>query len=227
MIVDVWQRVMDLAKSGTSGQDTEDEFNGKANSAQKIIYENLIDFDEINQKVTDALSWLKKPSGALTSGAAGVITMPSDYLHLNTVAYIVPASGGTPAQRFQATKILTHAVEMTRSSPIRQPDLSINELGYYFKSGSMFVMPEQAGIQVDFMYFMVVPDATITLTPVSDADSDMVTPTIGTDFGWPISLFNLLVYTILEQFGIEMKERILYEYSQFGISREMIKTNPQ
>lgn len=221
MIVEVWQRVMDLAKTGTSGQDTQDEFNGKSNSAQKILQEALIDVAEVNQKASDALSWLKVPSGNLTTDATGKITMPANYLHLDTLELIADGA------RWPAHKIRSNEVSNTRVSPIRKSDLAKHELNYYFKSGGIYTMPEQAGIVVDMMYYKKVPDASILLTPVSTPDSDLVTPQVGIEYGWPSSVFNLLVYLILEQLGMELKENILFEYSQFGITREMIKTNPQ
>lgn len=219
MIVEVWQRTMDLAKTGTSGQDTQDEWNGKANSAQKIITTALIRVAEINQEASDALSWLKVPSGPITSTGLGEIVLPSDYLGFDTAEYI--ANGG----RWPVTKLRSNEIALTRTSPIRKPDLTKNEISIYFKSGAMYVMPEQAGLDVDFLYYKQVPDASVILTPASNLDGDLVTPTIGVDFGWPISMFNLLVYTILEQMGIELKEQLLLEYAQFGITRDMIKPN--
>jgi hypothetical protein len=219
MIVEVWQRVMDLAKTGTSGMDTAAEWNGKANSAQKILQEALTDVAEINQKASDALSWLKIQSDPITSDATGKITLPGDYLHLDSVALVVGSN------RYPTHKIRTNEIENTRISPIRKSDLTNNEINVYQKTGALYVMPEQEGIAVSLLYYKKVPDAAITLTQVSSDDSDLVTPSIGTDFGWPVSVFNLLVYLILEQLGIELKEQLLLEYSQFGVSRDMIKTN--
>lgn len=218
MIIEVWQRVMDLAKTGTSGMDTQDEFNSKANSAQKVIATALMRVAEINQEASDALSWLKVPSGALTTDATGKITMPANYLGFDTAEYI--ANGG----RWPVTKIRTNEIANTRRSPIRKPDLTTNDICIYFKSGGMYTMPEQAGLVIDFLYYKKVPDASIVLTPASDDEGDLVVPSVGTDFGWPMSVFNLLVYAILEQLGIELKEQLLLEYAQFGVTRDMIKT---
>lgn len=217
MIIEVWQRTMDLAKTGTSGMDTVDEWNGKANSAQLILEQALIRAAEINQEASDAISWLKVPSGTLVSDSTGKITLPNDYYGFDTLELI-----GTDG-RYPAYKVRSNEVGMTRTSPIRKSDLTKNKLRYYFKSGDLYTLPEQAGISVDFLYYKQAPDASIVLTPVSSDDSDLVTPTVGVDFGWPMSVFNLLVYTILEQLGVELKEQWLLEYAQFGISREMIK----
>lgn len=219
MIVEVWQRVMDLAKTGTSGQDTQDEWNGKANSAQRILQQALLDTAEINQKSTDALSWLKIPTGSLTTDSSGKIIMPAGYIQMDSMELIANST------RYPVTKLRTNEIGMTRTSPIRKPNVANNNVYFYFKSGSPYIMPEQAGIVIDALYYKIVPDASITLTPVSDDDSDMVVPTVGVDFGWPQSIFNLLVYTILEQLGVELKESMLFEYAQYGITRDMIKTS--
>jgi hypothetical protein len=116
---------------------------------------------------------------------------------------------------------------MTRTSPIRKPNLATNDINWYLKSGALYVMPEQASIVVDLMYYRVVPDASIVLTPASDGNGDLVTPTVGVPYGWPVSVFNLLVYLILEQLGVELKENMLVEFADFGINREMIKTTAE
>lgn len=220
-IIGVWKRTQELAKTGTSGQDTEEEWNNKSNSAQKALQQLLIDVAEINEKASDALNWLKISSGVLSSDSTGKVTFPDNYLHMDSVTYV---SGG---QRYPSVKLATNEIDMTRTSPIRKPDLTTNDINWYLKGGALYVMPEQASIVVDLMYYRVVPDASIVLTPVSDDDSDLVTPSVGVAYGWPVSVFNLLVYLILEQLGVELKENMLVEFADFGINREMIKTTPQ
>jgi len=218
-IVNVWKRVMDLGKSGTSGMDSQDEFNGKVDSVQKSLVQMLLDVTEENQKVTDALNWLKKPSGNLTSDATGLITLPNDYLYLDSVSFV-----GTGGALYPTDKLRTNQLNMTRTSPIRKPDPVNNSVDYYFKQNNMYVMPEQAGIVINFLYYIQVPVASIVLTPQSTDNSDFLAPTAGTEFGWPTSMFNILVYMILQQFGVELKEQWLVEFADYGISTETIKT---
>lgn len=221
MIVEVWQRVMDLAKTGTSGMDSEDEFNGKVKLAQNRLAELLKDVDEENERASQALSWLKKDSGALTTSSDGSLTMPTDFSSLITVTLLKSGS------RYPGTKYRNNEVDTVRTSPILAPDLSLNEIGFYNRSGKVFIMPEAGGTAVDMLYYIKVPNATINLQPSQTDDADLVIPAVGTDFGWPEFCFNLLVYAILEQLGIEIREDMLFEYARFGISEEMIKTSPQ
>lgn len=221
MIEKVWQRVMGLAKSGTSGMDAEDEFNSKVIAAQQKLAALFKAVDEENEMVSQALSWLKKSTGLVTTVTDGSIPAQSDFSSLITVTLI--AAG----KRYPGTKYRNNEVETARTSPILQPDLTKNELGFYNRSGKIFTMPEQAGTTVDMAYYIKLPDATIVLTPSQSDDYDLVIPTVGVDFGWPEFCFNLLVYMIAEQFGVEIREEALLEFSQYGITLEMIKTTPQ
>lgn len=216
-IVAVYNRVMDLAKSGTSGMETQDEFNGIISSVQPALQQILIDADEYNQKVTEALKWLK-PSIIQVTGAGGAIPLPDDYLQVITISLVQNAT------EYPAEKIPVNQISMTRTSPIRKPVLANNQLKYYYKSGAPYTMPEQSGISIHMIYHKIVPDASITLNPTSDDDSDFLVPAAGVEFGWPTSLFNIIVYMTLEQYGVEVREDLLLAYSQLGINRELIKT---
>lgn len=214
-IVQLWYRMMGLGKAGTSGMDDQFSFNGKVDSVQKALVEMLIDIAEENQKVTDALNWLKKSSGSITADGAGMIVMPTDYLHLDSLSFV---SGG---KNYPGSKLRTDEVDMTTTSPIRASNATApNENNYYFNSNTLYT--EVPASVVNMRYYKQVPAATIVLTPVSDDTGDYVTPTVGTDFGWPTSMFNLLLYMVLEQYGVEVKENLLLDYAQYGISKEII-----
>ena len=59
MIVDIYNRVSQLTKSGTSGYVDQDEFNGIINSAQYTLADMLIDKVGVNNKANDAVNWIK------------------------------------------------------------------------------------------------------------------------------------------------------------------------
>lgn len=217
-IVQLWYRMMGLAKAGTSGMDNQFAFNGRMDSVQKSLTELLIEVAEENQGITDALNWLKKSSGNLTSDGDGSITFPDDYLHIDSLSYV---TGGS---KWPATKLRTAEVDMTSSSPIRNSNFANNELNYYFIGGTLYVSPEVEDVVVNMRYYKQVPAAEIVLTPTSDDTGDYVTPTVGTELGWPVNMFNLLLFMMLEQYSIEVKENLLLEYAEMGISREMVRT---
>jgi len=218
-IVNLWYRMMGLAKAGTSGMDDAASFNGKIDSVQKSLAELLIEVAEENQKVSDALSWLKKTSGNLTTASDGSITFPSDYLHIDSLSFV---AGG---KKYPGIKLRTSEIDMSATSPIRGSNATApNENNYYFMAGTLYVSPEVAAIVVNMRYYKQVPAATIVLTPTSDSNGDYVIPTVGTDLGWPVQMFNLLLYMVLEQYGVEVKENMLIQYAEMGITKEMIRT---
>lgn len=214
----VYNRVNSLAKTGTSGYDDQDEYNGKTYAAELRLVEMLADVYESNTKASDALNWLIKDAD-ITSGANGLLTLPNDYLHLSTIQLKVGAN------LYPTDKIRTNELGMVRTSPIRGMNLTKNKIGYYFKQGNIYTLPEQAGIVARTTYISKPVYSTIVLTEASDADSDFLTVSGGVDFGWPDSLFNIIVYLILEQLGVELKDQWLLEFANYGITIETVKAS--
>lgn len=214
----VYNRVNALAKTGTSGYDDEEEYNSKTYVAELRLVEMLTDVYETNTKASDALNWLIKDTD-IVSGANGLLTLPTDYLHLSTIQLKVGSN------LYPTDKIRTNELGMVRTSPIRGMDLTKNKVGYYFKQGAIYTLPEQASITMRMTYISKPVFSTITLTPATDANTDYLTVTGGSNFGWGEQMFNIIVYLILEQLGVEMKEQWLLEFANFGITKETLITN--
>lgn len=218
-IVQLYYRVTQLGKTGTSGYINQDEFNNIITSRQLTLAQLLMEVEQENKKAADMISWLKI-STSLTADDNGKITMPTGYLHLDTISLIASAKS-YPVSELQSTE-----VDMVRTSPVRAPSLALNDVNFYFEAGQVVMLPEQA-MTIKMRYFKVPPIAALTLTPSGDDDNDYLTPTVGTELGWPASAFNLLAYLVLMDFGVEMKEQAILEFAQFGITMEMIKNAPQ
>jgi len=218
-IVDIYNRVSQLTKSGTSGYVSQDEFNGIIKAKQLTLEELLIEVEGENEKASDLIAWLKVFS-LLTASASGVLTMPADYLHVDTLSLKV-GNNYYPVQILQ-----TESVDMTRTSPVRAPDITQNDVNAYWEAGALTMMPEQA-MTIRMRYYKQPPDALLVLTPTSDADNDYLAPTAGTELGWPFAAHNLLSYLVLMDYGVEMKQQETFEFAQYGITIEMIKNAPQ
>lgn len=219
MIIDIYNRVSQLTKTGTAGYFDQDEFNGIIASKQLSLEEMLIEVEEENEKAADLISWLKKVATG-TSDANGNIDFPDDYLHTDSMSLVVGSS------LYPMNKIDTDQTEMLRTSPILFPDLANNEVSYYYEAGKMVNFPEVT-INYRLRYYAVPPAATITLTETGDGGGDYLTPTVGTELLWPQSAYNLLVYMVLMDYGIELKQQEIFEFAQYGITVEMIKNAPQ
>lgn len=218
MIVDIYNRVSQLTKTGTAGYVDQDEFNGMIASKQFSLLEMLIDVEGENKKAADLISWLKKVYTS-NSDVNGVITMPDDYLHIDTMSLVVGTSW------YPVNEIDTDQTEILRTSPILFPDLANNEVSYYWENGKAVMFPE-TNMATRMRYYAVPPAATITLTESGDSGGDYLTPTVGTELGWPQSAYNIFCYMVLMDYGIELKEQEIFELAQYGITIEMIKNQP-
>lgn len=215
-----------LAKSGTSGYTTEDEDNADLYAVQYEILGLLCDNYENNQKVSDALINHVRTL-QIDTDITGVITITDsgagasqsdgeygldDYYRTLTVLY----DGLYPT-----TKINTNEIGMYQTSPIRRFDTAKNRAGYYFADGSINMLPAEA-MEVTLIYCRKPTDAIIAYTSESDDDNDYQTidEADTVDIEFPESLFNLFVYKMVERLGISMKEQVLFEYAQLGITKE-------
>lgn len=216
----VWRRVGELAKSGTSGYDDQGSFNDKIASVQTEMQELLYPLYEKNQAATDAMAPFVMRS-LETSDNAGEVSKQDDYAHALSVLLIKGDS------QYPTHKIGVNGRGMIITSPVRQPSYEDNEIVYYFANDTICVEPKMI-MDLEVCYLRKPDEAKIALLEVSSDDSDYLTvDDLNTiDLEWPESVFNLLVYLLLEKLGVEMKEEILFEYSNFGITRDMIKTDP-
>lgn len=212
-IVALWKQVQTTAKSMTSGYQSQDEFNSDLATVQLRIANILCDNYQLSQKVEDALYGMIVTQTGNTN-STGVVPKPNDYFRL--MAAWVNIDG----KKIPANKIQSNEISVYETSYVRKPSITTTkDPAYYYLDNKIQMMPETQ-MNVTLIYCKTPPAASIVLTQVSDADSDYVTPTVGTELQWSEVLFNLFVYMMLEMLGIEQRENILYEYSQLGIPKE-------
>lgn len=211
-IVALWKQLQTTAKSGTSGYQSQDEFNSDIDTIQKRIANILCDNYDKSQKVEDALFGLIVSQTGATS-STGVITTPNDYYRLIS-AWVNVANIPTPA-----SKIASNQISAYSTSYVRKPVVADNNYSFYYLDSKIQMMP-LVQLNCTIVYCKVPPVATIVLTPAADGNTDYITPTIGTDLIWSPILFNLFLYMMLEMLGVEEKDNILYEFAQLGIPKE-------
>lgn len=211
LTANVWQRVNQLLKSGTSGYQSALEFSNDLYSVLLEILTDLCDSYEANEKVSD----LMNKSGlivtaTLTSNSSGIVSFPED--HYRTFNLKTDVSG----LLYPLHKINTNEEAMTMSSPIRAFNASNNFYGYCMENGAIKILPiSSRPIRLTYCK----KPATPVLELVMDND-DYETVGGGTiDIDLPENLFNLFCYKMLERAAVEMKEQIGLEYSQLGINK--------
>lgn len=215
----VYNRIRDLSKTGTSGYQSLDQYNRDAEQITNMLAEVLCQNYEGNGLVSDALAGLIKTSTGVVVSAGGVLTLPDDYLHLDSMGTII----NTKYVGFH--KINRNEVDSIMSSSIRKFDATKLHLGYYKDSGTIKVLPA-ATYSLTFRYIRKPVKPVLALTTVTTADDDYQTLNSGStvNFEFGSSVTDLIVYLMLEKLGIQMKDQIISEYANLGINRAMIKT---
>lgn len=219
MIVDLYNRVSQLTKSGTSGYVDQDEFNGIVYSAQYNLADMLIDKVGINNKANDAVNWLKVRAD-LSADSSGMITIPDDYFRLDIISLLQNGN------EYDMSEVQRNQIPSIKNDSIVMPDLTTGDAYFYFENSAIYTLPEEA-MNVRFRYFKNPTTATIVLTPSNTGGNDYLTPTAGTELEWPVSAFNLLAYIVLLDYGFEMKEEAVMEFAKFGIAWDNVKNESQ
>lgn len=201
----LWQSVTQLAKAGTSGYQSDLEFNNDLNAVQLELLTDLAPHLEGNQMVRDLLYPF------LESGS--ISTIPDSYYR-----YVSATINGK-----QVIPIANNEVDIIKTSPIRSPEAS--GISYSYSSGGKvsFLTPQGASSGT-LTYLRYPADASIAFSVISSDDSDLVDVTTVVPLEWPKSAYNLLLYKMLLRLGVEMKDSLLQEYGSVGVEIEKQKT---
>lgn len=218
----VYQRVNDLAKAGTSGYQSIDQYNRDAKQVMNEVVETLCANYEGNGAVADALEPLLVIANPTPDGS-GFITKPEDFIHLDSIGTVISR------EKVPFNAINRNEVDSIMSSPVRRFNVAGKHLGYYKESGLVKLLPEQT-FSINFRYIRQWETPFLSLIPATEDDDDYYIlnpdPDATIDFELGSSMQSLIVYMMLEKLGVQMKEAILTEYANIGIQRSMIKTSP-
>lgn len=202
---ELWQSVTQLAKAGTSGYQSDLEFNNDLNAVQLELLTDLAPHLEGNQNVRD----LVYPF--LVSG--NILTIPDSYYR-----YVSATINGK-----QVIPIANNEVDIIKTSPIRSPEAS--GISYSYSSGSKVSFLTPPGASSGTLTYLRYPaEASIAFSVISSDDSDLVDVTTVVSLEWPKAAYNLLLYKMLLRLGVEMKDSLLQEYGSIGVEIEKQKT---
>jgi len=213
----IWNRLADYGQKYMSGTDKVDAFNSKLAEVQAEVYNDLSPYYETNIKVRDILRpWAKKLTGTATSG---VITATVASYEFDRVISI----GITIAGAFFGANEITEEelVEVARI-PQRRPDSAKKQV-YYLTSGTNIITLAPLEALAYTAYVLVMPkEAKIAFTLTSTDDEDVMTYNSAgsTDLEWNKNAQNIIIYKMLEKYGISNRELWLTEYAKLGIVLE-------
>lgn len=218
---DVWKQVNEIAQAETAGYGDDLQFNLDILATNYQIFDSLFPFYEGNEDVASAFRPLQKNVQLAKAANVAFVTIPTD-LYRRTGINIVISSVTYPA-----IMLRKNSKAMILSSPVRQPSSPNNLCIEFTQITKLNVYPANVLCVVDIDYLIEPKAGSLTMTPVSDANSTYLNFTSQVDIPYDSSVFNLYCYLMLERLGVKMEDQLVMAYSKLGIDRNQVNPNPK
>jgi hypothetical protein len=214
----LWLRLGDYAAKYQSGTDTVTAFNTKLAEVQLELHSDFSPYYGKNEKVTTLLDfWVKQQTG--TSPGTGIETIGTDLEIVNRIISAGYAPSG--AITFAIPAVAENELPAIARIPQRAPNVSKKIVYHRFTSPDTVYFYPAAAIPY-FIFYLIYPlEAHIAFTYTSTDDEDIMTydPDNSVDLQWPESASNLILYLMLEKYGVSVREQLLQTYAEYGITR--------
>jgi hypothetical protein len=227
-VLDLWNRVNQYAQKYQSGQTVVDTFNGALSEVQAEIYNDLSPFYQENEKVRGLLNvWVGSKTASFTSGAYTMPSGPTDPKFDRVVSMGI-TDGLTPLTiLYEINPITEGELVYANRIPQRRPDASKKRV-YYYMDGPLVIKVTPATVVSPFiLYYLMYPsEAKIAFTYSLVSDEYVMTYDAGnsTNLAWTTDAFNIILYKMLEKYGVETRDSWLEEYSRLGVSKPVLNT---
>lgn len=193
-----------LAKAGTSGYQTVEEWNNNLRLVQISILTLFREMYEREQIISDAIS-------PFVTNAPVSNVKPNNYF-----SFVEAEINGEVVY-----PISRNRVAMTKTSPIRKP--SASKQVYYYYEGDQVKFLVDGSMTGTMTYIRRPDDSILSVSYIDSDDSDYETYAVDKNLEWPELVENLFVYLMLERLGISQKDNLLIEYSKLGLQFEAAK----
>ena len=170
-----------------------------------------------NLKVTDDLRFLLVNNKAVNIGADGVLTLPSDYLHLSSIYYKYKwvENGQTKVRTKYVDIVNDNEREAFLGSEIYMPLIEAKKYVIAtFYSGYLEVYPANVG-QVELTYLRKPVDPVWAFT-VSASGRPVYDPANSVDLEAPDDAINEIVMMALSMAGINLREDQVINYAEMN-----------
>lgn len=211
----IWDRIGAYAQKYQAGTDIVAYFNSALAEVQSEIFTDLAPLYDENEKIKTLLDvWVKEQTGS--SSSAGVVTvgtspdvvnrpLSAGYTTSGNIVFGIP--GVTESELVAIARI-----------PQRAPDVTKKNVYYRFNSPATLQFYPKTTVPYDLFYLVYPTVASIAFTYSTTSDEDIMTydSANSVQLAWPASATNLILYKMLEKYGISVREQLLQEYSKYG-----------
>ncbi len=212
----IWDRLAAYGAKYQSGTDVVAYFNSALAEVQIEVFSDFAPLYDSNEKVKTLLDfWVREQSGTSDgSGVAALGTPPEVVNRPLSIGYV-----NSGAVQFAIPYISETELIASSRIPQRVPDVGSKNVYYRFNSPSKLNFYPSLGIPYKAFYMIYPVPAYIAFIYSSTSDEDIMTydPTNSQDLQWPQAANNLILYKMLEKYGVTVREEILQEYAKYGI----------
>lgn len=212
-VVRLYQFIAQTRRSGSSGHESDTEFNSNLSIVDKEVYRTMVPFyakdDRIQKLMAPFLSNADLPV------MDGYVDLPADFNKYIDTMFGDGDKIVYPRNLNEKSRI--------RSSPIDNPDLDSEEYYCFFEGSRISYLPAEVE-ECSLVYLRVPVPGEIRFEYEEDEENDYITPVQVRPVEWPEELFGLFSALMLEKFGFQNRESVAIEYSNLGINRELANT---
>lgn len=210
-IRDVYQFVTQTKRSGTSGYDSEDDWNANIKSTEIDIYRTLVPLYAKDDRIQKIFSPFVKTLD-FPNISNGSIEVPEDFDKYIDTIFEDGSKIVYPRNLNEKSRIL--------SSPIQNPTLNSDEYFCFFNGSKIDFLPQDVE-ECKLVYLRKPVPASISFQLHESDDEDYIRLNVIKNSEWPDEIFNLYCAVLLEKFGFQNRETIATEYGRLGIERNV------
>lgn len=219
-VLDIWNRLAAYSQKYQSGADNVAYFNTALAEVQLEIYNDFSPLYDENQKIKNLLDvWVKEEAG--TSFSTGFIRpgTPPEIINRPISIGYTSINGSII---FSIIEIDEDELVAVSRIPQRAPNVAKKNVYFRFNSPYDLQFYPKTTIPYDLFYMIYPTPANIAFTFSTTADEDIMTydPANSVDLLWPGNAFNLILYKMLEKYGVSVREELLQAYSQVGFKQQ-------
>lgn len=214
----IWKRLADYGAKYQSGADVVDKFNTKIAEVQLEVYNDLSPYYQTNEKVRAIMQpWVNKITGVAINGTYTIAV--GNTIFDRVISSAVLDSGNNIL--FEINPITEGELVMASRLPQRRPDFSQKRVYYLIDNPNIIrLKPELPSLNY-LTYYLVYPSvATIVFTFTSTQNEDIMAydATNSVNLGWNGDAANIILYKMLEKYGIVNREQVLAQYAAVGVN---------
>lgn len=212
-VVRLYQFISQTRRSGSSGYESDTEFNANLSLVDEDVYRTLVPFYSKDDRIQKLMAPFLETSELPVTG--GYIDIPADF---NKYIDTIFGDGDKivyPRNLNEKSRI--------KSSPIDNPDIDSEEYYCFFEGNRISYLPSDVK-ECSLVYLRVPVPGEIKFEYEEDEDNDYITPVQVRPIEWPDELFGLFAALMLEKYGFQNRESVAIEYSNLGINRELANT---